>query len=57
MNIKVFRNQGDVSGETITSALISEIHVALQRGRVEMDIGSNWTPVKQYSFLKHLLVT
>ena len=47
MNIKVYRGEGDIQTDTITSPLISEIHVALQRGRVEMDIGSNWTPVKQ----------
>ncbi len=38
---------GDVQADTITSPLSSEIHVALQLGRIEMDIGSNWRPVKQ----------
>lgn len=47
MNIRVFRGKGDVSSDTIASALISEVYVGLQRGRVEMDIGSNWIPVKQ----------
>ena len=47
MNIRVYRGDGDIQADTITSPLISEIHVALQRGRVELDIGSNWTPVQQ----------
>jgi len=47
MNIRVYRGEGDIPTDTITSSLISEVHVALQRGRVEMDIGSNWLQAKQ----------
>ena len=35
MNIRVYRGDGDIQADTITSPLISEIHVALQRGRVK----------------------
>lgn len=41
MKIKAFRGTGDTPRPDIISPLIANEQVALQRGRVEMDIGEN----------------
>ncbi len=47
MKIKVIRGQGDQAKADLISPLTSDINVALQLGRVEMDAGENWMPVTQ----------
>ena len=49
MRIKVIRYKGDKpkSGIIISSLMGNNITVALQRGRVEIDLGENYSPVFQ----------
>jgi len=45
VDITVFRNDGTHPGEDIVDGLISTVHVALSRGRAELDAGSLSTEV------------
>ena len=46
IQIKAIRGAGDKEKpEPIVSSLISNLSVALERGRVELDIASAWSPV------------
>lgn len=47
MKIVVKRNAGDAFAPDISDGLICEIPVALQRGRIEMDLGEGLIPVEQ----------
>lgn len=42
MLLKVFRYAGDIPKADLISPLTCDINIALQLGRVEMDMGENW---------------
>lgn len=47
MKLRVIRYEGDVSKADLISPLTCDLTIALQLGRVEMDVGENWPTFTQ----------